>query len=109
MRRRILLPVIALFAAGLAAAPISGARAAAAGGAGVTATLPLTSYYQMAVDSVHDHLFFSQGSSSENSILVTDFSGHTVATISGQTGVAGITLSPDGSTLYAALSGAHEV
>jgi hypothetical protein len=109
MRRRILLPVIALFAAGLAAVPISGARAAAAGGAGVTATLPLTSYYQMAVDSVHDHLFFSQGSSSENSILVTDFSGHTVATITGQTGVAGITLSPDGSTLYAALSGAHEV
>ena len=109
MRRRILLPVIALFAAGLAAVPISGIRAATDGNSGITATLPLTGYYQMAVDSVHDHLFFSQGSGSENSILVTDFSGSTVATISGQTGVMGITLSPDGSTLYAALSGAHEV
>lgn len=109
MRRRILLPVIALFAAGLAAVPMSGIRAATEGSSGITATLPLTSYYQMAVDSVHDHLFFSQGSSSENSILVTDFSGNTVATITGQTGVVGITLSPDGSTLYAALSGAHEV
>lgn len=109
MRRRILLPVIALFAAGLAAVPMSGTRAATAGSSGITATLPLTSYYQMAVDSVHDHLFFSQGSSGDNSILVTDFSGNTVATITGQTGVMGITISPDGSTLYAALSGADEV
>ena len=109
MRRRILLPVIALFAAGLAAVPMSGIRAATDDSSGTTATLPLTGYYQMAVDSVHDHLFFSQGSSSKNSILVTDFAGKTVATISGQTGVMGITLSPDGTTLYAALSGAHEV
>jgi YVTN family beta-propeller protein len=119
MRRRILLSVTALAAAGLAALPMSGVRAATvetgasagtAGSAGSAAVaLPLTSYYQMAVDSVHDHLFFSQGSSSENSILVTDFSGNTVATIGGQTGVMGITLSPDGSTLYAALAGADEV
>jgi YVTN family beta-propeller protein len=72
-------------------------------------SLPLTSYFQMAVDSTNDHLFFSQGSASENSILVTDFSGGTVATIAGQTGVKGITLSPDGSTLYAALAGADAV
>ena len=61
------------------------------------------------MDSVHHHLFFSQGSDSKNSILVTDFAGKTVATIAGQTGVKGITLSPDGSTLYAALAGAHAV
>ena len=127
MRRRIVLPATALIVAGLAALPIGGARATTVGTAatlGTTATatataatvtaatataLPLTSYYQMAVDSAHDHLFFSQGSSSENSILVTDFSGNTVATITGQTGVMGITLSPDGSTLYAALGGADEV
>jgi YVTN family beta-propeller protein len=117
MRRRIVLPATALIAAGLAALPMGGARAATVSpaatlGTAATATataLPLTSYYQMAVDSVHDHLFFSQGSSSENSILVTDFSGNTVATITGQTGVMGITLSPDGSTLYAALGGADEV
>jgi hypothetical protein len=72
-------------------------------------TLPLFSYFQMAVDARHDHLFFSQGCTCEKSILVTDFSGNAVAAIPGQTGVAGITLSPDGSILYAALNGAHEV
>jgi hypothetical protein len=77
--------------------------------ADTAATLPLLSCFQMAVDSDHDHLFFSQGCSCENSILVTDFSGNTVTTVAGQTGVAGMTLSPDGSTLYAALTGAHEV
>lgn len=115
MRRRILLSVTAVVAAGIAALPMSGARAATAAAttattaAATTATLPLAGYYQMAVDSVHDHLFFSQGSRTGSSILVTGFSGNTVATITGQTGVMGITLSPDGSTLYAALAGAHEV
>jgi hypothetical protein len=126
MRRRILLSVTAVVAAGIAALPMSGAVAGAAAAvtatktaavtvaktadsAAATATLPLADYYQMAVDSVHDHLFFSQGSSGSNSILVTDFSGNTVATITGQTGVMGITLSPDGSTLYAALAGVDEV
>jgi hypothetical protein len=105
MRRRILLSATAMVAAGLAALPMGSARAATtatiatADTAATTVTLPLTSYHQMAVDSVHDHLFFSQGSRSEDSILVTDFSGQTVATITGQTGVMGITLSPDGSTL----------
>jgi YVTN family beta-propeller protein len=115
MRRRILLPLVGL-AAVMAALPVSGARAATAAPATVviaqsdtTVTLPLLSYFQMAVDSVHRHLFFSQGCSCENSILVTSFTGATVATITGQTGVAGIALSPDGSTLYAALTGPDEV
>jgi hypothetical protein len=89
-------------------APATGADPIAVA-ADTDVTLPLLSYFQMAVDSDHDHLFFSQGCSCENSILVTDFSGNTVAAIAGQTGVAGMTLSPDGSTLYAALTGAHEV
>jgi hypothetical protein len=75
--------------------------------AAISIALPVTSYPGLLVDSVHDHLFFSQGSAS--SILVTDYSGSTVATISGQTGVNGMTLSPDGTTLYAALGGADAV
>jgi hypothetical protein len=103
MRIRAVLAAAGLAAAGLAIAPLSAAHA------DTSATLPLTTYSQMVVDSVHDHLFFSQGSTSKNSILVTDFSGNAVATITGQTAVMGIALSPDGSTLYAALSGAHAV
>ena len=68
------------------------------------APLPIASYYQMAVDAAHGHIFISQGSASSNGILVTDLTGQVVTTITGQTGVTGITLSPDGSTLYAALS-----
>jgi hypothetical protein len=104
MRLKVSLSVAALSAAGLVAMPVSNAHADTTGIA-----LPIGSYYQMAVDSVHDHLFFSQGSTSKNSILVTDFAGNTVTSITGQTGVKGITLSPNGSTLYAALSGAHAV
>jgi sugar lactone lactonase YvrE len=66
-------------------------------------TLPITSYYQMAVDAAHGHIFISQGSSGEDGILVTDLTGQ-VTTITGQDGVFGLTLSPDGSTLYAALT-----
>jgi YVTN family beta-propeller protein len=67
-------------------------------------SLPISSYYQMAVDAAQGHIFISQGSSSQNGILVTNLSGQVVTTITGQTGVMGIALSPDGSTLYAALS-----
>src|ERR1700722_14620083 len=66
--------------------------------------LPISSYYQMVVDAAHGHIFISQGSSSQDGILVTDLSGQVITTITGQSGVVGITLSPDGSTLYAALS-----
>jgi hypothetical protein len=68
-----------------------------------SASLPIASYYQMAVDAAHGHIFISQGSS-QNGILVTDLTGQVVTTITGQAGVRGITLSSDGSTLYAALS-----
>jgi hypothetical protein len=106
MRIKAILSAMVLAVAALAALPMAAAQAADASG-GVW--LPLNSYFQMAVDSIHDHLFFSQGNSSANGILVTDFAGTTVATIPNQTGVMGIALSPDGKTLYAALSGLHEV
>ena len=74
-----------------------------------TAALPISSFYQIVADTAHGHLFISQGSSSQNHILVTNLAGQQVATIAGQNGVMGIALSPDGSTLYAALSGSHAV
>jgi hypothetical protein len=72
-------------------------------------SLPISSYYQMVVDAAHGHIFISQGSSSQDGILVTDLSGQVITTITGQSGVVGIALSPDGSTLYAALSTAGAV
>ena len=92
--------------------PASSASAAATP---VTKSLPITSLYQVAVDNAHSHLFFSEGrapgsfTTAVNSILVTDLSGNTVTSINGMTGVAGIALSPDSSTLYAALSSANEI
>jgi hypothetical protein len=64
----------------------------------------------MVVDSANSHLFFSQGGGAgASSILVTDFSGTTVTTISEPDGVAGMALSPDGTTLYAALTAGDAV
>ena len=50
------------------------------------ASLPIASYYQMAVDVAHGHIFISQGSSGQNGILVTDLTGQVVTTITGQAG-----------------------
>src|SRR5271169_2676021 len=66
-----------------------------------TVTLPITNYWQMLVDPIHQHLFISSGSSS-STILVTDYSGQTVATIPNEPGAYGLALSSDGSTVYAA-------
>ena len=71
--------------------------------------LQITSFYQIVADTAHSHLFISQGSSSQNHIVVTDMSGKQVTTITGQNGVVGIALSPDGKTLYAALGASHAV
>lgn len=91
------------------AAPTAVAEATAATAAAAPAgTLPITSFHEFAVDAAHGHLFFSQGSRT-SSIIVTNLSGKLVATIGGQADVEDITLSPDGSTLYAADQGADAV
>jgi hypothetical protein len=46
-----------------------------------TAALQITSFYQIVADTAHNHLFISQGSSSQNHIIVTTLSGNLVATI----------------------------
>src|SRR5215469_12195176 len=93
----------------LGAAGLIGLAPASSSYASTGTLLPISSYYQMVVDPAHGHIFISQGSSSQNGILVTDLTGQVVTTITGQTGVRGIALSPDGSTLYAALSGGDAV
>ncbi|MBO0880586.1 MAG: hypothetical protein J2P17_09620 [Mycobacterium sp.] len=107
-----LLPALAL-AAGLVTLPASSVGAAATP---ITKSLPITTFDQVIADSAHGHLFFSEGdrtnwavNSGGNAILVTDLSGNTVATVNGLTGVRGLALSPDGSTLYAAVTGANVV
>lgn len=112
MRRRTLISTAAVVAgavvaAGFAAIPATGARAATLSGSSVA--LPITGYYQMAVDSADGRVFFSQGSNGPDSIVVTDFSGQVLGAIAEPAPVEGITLSPDGSTLYAALVGSDTV
>ena len=112
MRRRTLISTAAVVAgavvaAGFAAIPATGARAATLSGSSVP--LPVTSYYQMAVDSADGRVFFSQGSNGPDSIVATDFSGQVLGAIAEPAPVQGIALSPDGSTLYAALVGSDTV
>ena len=54
-------------------------------------------------------MFISQGASGGDSIVVTDFSGDVVGSIAEPSPVEGMALSPDGSTLYAALVGSTTV
>jgi hypothetical protein len=75
----------------------------------------MTSFDQVVADTAQGYLFFSEGSpdysstSGTGAILVTSLDGKTVTTITGFTGVKGLALSPDGSTLYAAVAGANEI
>jgi hypothetical protein len=99
------LPTPGADAAGLPSAPDATAAAAAA-------TLPITRFHEVVADVANGRLFFSggtQGKDVSDSIIVTNLAGKLIATLGGQDGVQGITLSPDGSTLYAALSGADAV
>ena len=83
------------------------------GGVARAATItPLPAAYQVIADTAHGHLFISEGTSPSNepyptgsTILVTDLSGNPVATLPGPLGVDGMTLSPDGTTLYVAEDG----
>jgi hypothetical protein len=88
---------------GLGAVPASGARA------DVDTSLPITSFGQIVADTAHGHAYLFISQASGGTILVTDLDGNTVTTISGQHGLAGMALSADGGTLYAALATDHAV
>jgi hypothetical protein len=95
--------IAAAFAAVAGAAISIGVPATSAQAATTIVTLPFTYYSHMLVDPAHQHLFITGGSGS-SSILVTDYSGQTVATIPNEPGATGLALSSDDSTVYAALA-----
>ena len=95
--------IAAAFAAVAGVAISVGVPAFTAQAATTVVTLPITQYSHLLIDPAHHHLFITSGSGS-SSILVTDYSGQTVATIPNEAGATGLALSSDGSTVYAALT-----
>jgi hypothetical protein len=85
----------------------AGSAGATTGGQAVEpiTALSITSYGDMAVDG--GHVFVSDGAAGR--IVVTDPDGTQVAELTGLPGVQDLELSPDGGTLYAAVSGADEI
>ena len=97
----------------LLALPLSGAGAHAAAARSESARarprdsdtqLPLSAFYEMQVDPIHGHVFVTGGAGT-SSIVVLDFQGNIVTTIDGESSASGMTMSPDGRTLYVALIG----
>jgi hypothetical protein len=94
---------VSAVAGAVASAALSAGPAQATGTAVTAVDLPIAHYSHMVVDAVHQHVFIS-GGAGYDTVLVTDFSGRTVATIGGEPGATGLALSPDGGTVYAALA-----
>jgi hypothetical protein len=93
---KLLVPVLA---GALALFGLSASSAEADSGGTVT---QFTGFHQMVVDDIGSNSYiFLSGS---DGIAVTDLSGNYVTTLDSGVGVAGIALSPDGGTLYAALT-----
>jgi sugar lactone lactonase YvrE len=82
------------------AAPLAALTAGAARADTITPITQLSGFNQMVVDASANYIFMSGG----GSIVVTDLTGKYVATVDAGDGVEGIALSPDGTTLYAALT-----
>jgi hypothetical protein len=95
MRRGALTVVLSLVVALLA---VGGAIQASADS---VTDIGMTGFRDIIVDEAHDHVYVSQGNAT---LIVTDLQGVPITTIEGLHGAAGMTLSPDGSTLYVALS-----
>ena len=91
-----------------AAGPVVATASAAATGVIASTALPLSGYSAIAADSSRHQLFVSGGGASD-AIVVTDFSGNLVTTITGEPGAASLVLSRDGHTLYVALPGADAI
>jgi len=67
-----------------------------------TVSLPLTSYSDIAVDPTLGHVFVS--SRVDHAVAVTDLTGNVVTKLTNLPGAAGLVLSPDGGTVFVALS-----
>ncbi|MFD3497945.1 YncE family protein [Streptomyces sp. NPDC058678] len=69
--------------------------------------LPISYHADMAVDAVHRRLYIADVVTS--SVLVTDFDGKLLKTLTNKPGAADLVLSPDSRTLYVALSGGDAI
>jgi hypothetical protein len=79
---------------------------AAAGPASATA-LPLTGFSSIVADSAHHQVFVSGGGS--DPVVVTDFAGRTVGSLSALDGATALALSQGDGILYAAIGGTDEI
>ncbi|HEX4223627.1 MAG TPA: hypothetical protein VHZ97_14765 [Pseudonocardiaceae bacterium] len=90
-------------AAGIAITTGISSASAASAPTPTSVPLSLAHYGHIVIDPTHRHVFISGGSGS-TAIVVTDYTGKTVATIAGEQGAYGLALSTDGRTVYAALT-----
>jgi DNA-binding beta-propeller fold protein YncE len=67
-----------------------------------TVSLPLTSFTDIAVDPSLGHVFVS--SRVDHAVAITDLSGNVITKLTNLPGAAGLALSPDGDTVFVALS-----
>ncbi|MFJ5548318.1 Ig-like domain repeat protein [Streptomyces sp. NPDC093225] len=97
------------FTAAVTLAAVFGSAVLAAGPAVADsrADVPVSGFSDTVVDGVHHRLFL--GDKSGDGILVTDYAGRTVGTVTGLRGVSDLALSADSATLYAAVRYADKV
>jgi hypothetical protein len=101
--RRTLTVTTAVAATTLGTAALVGFPATSALAATTSVQLPISQYSHMLVDPAHKHIFITSGTG-YSTILVTNYSGQTVATITDEPGATGLALSGNGKTVYAALA-----
>ena len=93
------LVTLVIFVTGFAAGPAFG---------GTATPLSLTSFGSIAVDDAHQHVFVSGGPFG-SSIVVLDFDGNLVTTITGEQGANGMAVDASTGTLYVALQNANAI
>jgi hypothetical protein len=81
---------------------------AQAGSAATATTLSLTTFADILVDDDNDHVFVTGGPGS-SSVVVLNFSGQVVTTVTGEAGAAGMALDAANSLLYVALGDGDEI
>lgn len=90
-------------ACAVAAGVISAGLPMAVASADASPPLDDGGFSRVVVDTAHHHIYFSAGTDT-GTVEVTDLTGAKVGEITGEPGAEGMALSPDGGTLYVALS-----
>src|SRR3954447_17677081 len=90
------------------AAAVLALLAPAHASAGSVTALNLTGYADMVVDDAHQHVFVT-GRAGDSSVIVLDYSGVLLTTITNEPGAAGMALDTANDTLYVALSSSNGI